>query len=115
MAQLVRDDPRAVAGAKRLRLAVSASSLNGGVETVSLSFDGTTRLGEALNIVARYCSADFTLEQRLVRFVTVAQHMDAAGLAGLISRVILQELRLNLADIVGFQRDSAAVNEWRCS
>ena len=30
MAQLVRDDPRAVAGAKRLRLAVSASSLNGG-------------------------------------------------------------------------------------
>ena len=36
MAQLVRDDPRAVAGAKRLRLAVSASSLNGGSRLYSL-------------------------------------------------------------------------------
>ena len=50
----------------------------------SLAFDGTTRLGEALNVVARFCTEQFVLEQRLVRFVTLAQHADGAALAGVI-------------------------------
>lgn len=76
----------------------------------SLAFDGTTRLGEALNIVARFCTEGFVLEQRLVRFLTLARHADGAALAGVISSLVLQQLRMPIDSIVGFLRDSAAVN-----
>ena len=50
----------------------------------SLAFDGTTRLGSAVNIVARFCTEQFHVQQRLVRFITLAKHADGAALAGLI-------------------------------
>ena len=79
-------------------------------QRLSLSFDGTTRLGEAVNIVARWCSSSFTIKQRLVRFVTLQQHADGARLAGLITALVLQQLHLPFDAVVAFSRDSAAVN-----
>ena len=38
---------------------------------VTAIFDGTTRVGEALNVILRYCTADFHVVQRLVAFVTL--------------------------------------------
>lgn len=77
---------------------------------ISLAFDGTTRLGEAVNIVARFTTADYRVVTRLVRFVTLSKHVDGAGLAGLLTTVVMQQLRLPLNCVVGFMRDSAAVN-----
>jgi hypothetical protein len=40
---------------------------------IAIAFDGTTRLGEALNITGRWCSADFYLRLRLLDFTTLAK------------------------------------------
>ena len=38
---------------------------------IGIAFDGTTRLGEAINVTARYCSADFEIVMRLMDFTTL--------------------------------------------
>jgi hypothetical protein len=43
---------------------------------VGISFDGTTRLGEAINTTARWCSLNFELEKRLIDFSTMEKHLD---------------------------------------
>ena len=40
---------------------------------IALAFDGTTRLGEAVNITARWCSIDFHIGLRLIDFTTLAK------------------------------------------
>jgi hypothetical protein len=77
---------------------------------ISLAFDGTTRLGEAVNVVSRHVTHDFTLVHRLVRFVTLSQHATAADLAGFLTRMVVQQFGLSFDRVVGFLRDSAAVN-----
>ena len=46
---------------------------------ISISFDGTFRLGEAINITGRWCSTDFHLCLRLLDFSTLAVHADKVG------------------------------------
>ena len=46
---------------------------------VSAVFDGLTRVGEAVAMILRFCTANFKLKQLLVSFVTVAKHMDIDG------------------------------------
>ena len=43
---------------------------------IGIHFDGTTRLGEAINMTGRWCTADFFLMQRLLTFVTTQKHCD---------------------------------------
>ena len=77
----------------------------------SFIFDGTTRLGEATNFVARWVSDTFTIEQRLVRFITTAVHLNGDGLYRLFMTQIAPQLALDCATfIVGFSRDSCATN-----
>lgn len=42
---------------------------------VSVIFDGTTRLGEALAIVVRFITADWEIKQRLVRLQLIAKSL----------------------------------------
>ena len=77
---------------------------------LSLAFDGTTRLGEAVNVVGRFCSSDFVITRRLLRFVTLARHADAAAIAGLITNLVVGQLHIPFDRIVGWLHDSAAVN-----
>jgi hypothetical protein len=58
---------------------------------VSSAFDGTTRLGEAMNMVNRWCTADFKLVKRLTMFKTVLKHMNHKELARLIDEKLLIE------------------------
>eukprot|EP00966_Prymnesium_polylepis_P151402 3498547-Prymnesium_polylepis.1 len=44
----------------------------------SAIFDSTTRLGELMNLVLRWCTEDFYIVQRLASLITLAHHM--AGL-----------------------------------
>ena len=79
-------------------------------EYVSSSFDGTSRLGEAVNMVNRWCTADFHLEKRLTMFKTVLKHMDHKELARLIGEKLLRELKITVLHHVAFERDSCKVN-----
>ena len=79
-------------------------------EHFAIIFDGTTRLGEAVNIVTRSITDDFRIRMRLVGFETAKVHMDAPALFRLISATLQRKLGLDLNFCVAYARDSCAVN-----
>lgn len=74
------------------------SEMNG--QYFSISFDGTTRYGEAVNVTGRYCTASFKIETRLLRFVTTKLHLASRQLSSLITKIICTDLRLDPAMLV---------------
>ena len=76
----------------------------------SIMFDGTTRLGELMNVVARWCTKDFHLVQRLIALRTFAKHLNAQQLAVFITQLLLGTLKMSIKNVTGFERDSAAIN-----
>lgn len=80
----------------------------------SIAFDGTTRLGEAINIVGRFCNESFRLRTRLLRFLTTKQHTNHRQLASLISRTLCTEYGLDPDHLVGLSRDSVSTNGAAC-
>lgn len=42
---------------------------------ISIIFDGTTRMGEAMGIVVRYVSSEWEIKQRLVRLQLLAEYV----------------------------------------
>jgi hypothetical protein len=77
---------------------------------VTLIFDGTTRIGEAVNVCARFITDDFELVQRLVAFKTTEKSMDGPGLSRFINEIVQKQLQLDSDLIVGGARDSCSTN-----
>lgn len=50
-------------------------------ENVSFIFDGTTRIGEALAIILRHVTSDFTIKQYLIRLQMLVKSMNGEELA----------------------------------
>ena len=48
---------------------------------IGIAFDGTTRLGEAINTTGRWCTKDFEIIMRLLDFTTLKKHVDNVALA----------------------------------
>lgn len=82
---------------------------------LGISFDGTSRLGEAVNLTGRTCTGDFELSNRLLRFVTVLKHMNAPEFATIITRILCTELSIDPANLVCMSRDSVSVNGATCT
>lgn len=61
-------------------------------QQLAIQFDGTSRLGEAINVVGRFVTEDFQINMRLLRFLTLAKHVDGDKLASLLN-TILSELK----------------------
>ena len=81
---------------------------------VGIAFDGTTRLGEAINITGRWCSSEFRLVKRLLDITTLEQHVTHQFLASHISDVTGRQRSIPNAMIVNTARDSVAVNGAAC-
>lgn len=81
---------------------------------IGISFDGTSRLGEAINIVGRFCSEKFDIHTRLLRFITSKLHLKGAQFCALILRVMCTELGLQPENVVSMSRDSVLVNGAAC-
>ena len=80
-------------------------------QRVTIIFDGTSRLGEALVLILRWIPADFSkVEQRLVAFRTTFAHTNGTELAQLIMSVLLTTMKLQPNSIVGGARDSCSTN-----
>ena len=73
-------------------------------------FDGTSRLGELMNNVLRYCDTDFTLHQRLVLLITYEKHLTGVQISKMLTVLYLTTFKLQIERLIGFGRDSAAVN-----
>ena len=80
---------------------------------VGFSFDGTTRLGEAINTVAKWCAKDFYLQKRLVDFTTTKKHVNHVQLASHIVEVS-RERGIGATYVVNLARDSVKVNGAAC-
>jgi hypothetical protein len=78
-------------------------------QSVSLEFDGTTRMGEILAFVARFCSEDFVLHHRLIELTTLQHHGNGQTLAFALTSVLVSYV-IPPHLVVSVARDSASVN-----
>ena len=76
----------------------------------TLIFDGTTRLGEAVNMVTRTITDNFDIRMRLVAFKTTLVHMNGDGLFRLIATTLQRILGIDLDYCVSYARDSCSTN-----
>lgn len=83
-------------------------------EFLGICFDGTSRLGEAVNVVGRMCSPEFELQTRLLRFQTARTHLNGAQFASMLTRIICTELAVPPENLVCISRDSVLVNGAAC-
>ena len=77
---------------------------------ISVIFDGTTRLGEALAIVVRFVTADWEVKQRLVRLQLLAKSLKGEELAREIIMVLAQHYNVQNNSLCASMRDGASVN-----
>ena len=77
---------------------------------VSVIFDGTTRLGEALVIVVRFITADWEIKQRLVRLQLIVKSLKGDDLACEIITVLAQQYNVQNSSLCAAMRDGASVN-----
>lgn len=71
-------------------------------------------MGEAINVVSRFCTPDFKLHTRLLSFETAQAHLNAAQFATMITRIICTDLAVPPEMLVCISRDSVLVNSATC-
>ena len=80
-------------------------------QRVCVIFDGTTRLGECIAILLRWCPANFKkVEQRLVALRTTQTHMDGDELGALINTVLGTTCGVETVNLICGARDSCSTN-----
>ena len=79
-------------------------------QPISLIFDGTTRWGEAIAIVARFVSDDWKIQRRLVQLTTVAKAVTAPQPAQVINKCVSTRYQHPAELVVAAMRDGASVN-----
>ena len=81
---------------------------------VGISFDGTTRLGEAINTTARWCSEVFDLQLRLIDFSTMEKHLSHQEFAVHEQDLLMRKCLIRPQNVVSFSRDSVSLNGAAC-
>ena len=80
-------------------------------QRVCVIYDGTTRLGECIAVLLRWCPSDFgKIEQRLVALRTTETNMDGNELGAFILTILLTTCRVRTVDVVCSARDSCSTN-----
>jgi hypothetical protein len=75
----------------------------------SLTIDGTRRNGEAIAGVARYCSQDYVIRNRLVLFITTEKNVNGQQLAVLVTNLWMR-LSKRVEELTCVARDACSVN-----
>jgi hypothetical protein len=78
-------------------------------KNVSVIFDGTTRLGEALVIVLRFVD-DFVIKQHLVRFLTLTKSLTGEEIARELINVLSVEYSISSERVLASMQDRASTN-----
>ena len=77
---------------------------------VSVIFDGTTHLGEAMAILVRFVSDEWSLEQRLLRVQILAKSMTGEEVARELINVLSMRYGITSDRLFATMRDRASVN-----
>ena len=80
-------------------------------QRVCVIFDGTTRLGECIAVLIRWCPPGFEeIQQRLVALRTTKAHMNGDELGALINTIIGTTCGVQTINVVCGARDSCSTN-----
>ena len=77
---------------------------------VSVIFDGTTRLGEAMVIIVRFIDSEWAIQQRLVRMQLLAKSLTGEEIARELLFVLQAQYGIASGLLVAAMRDRASVN-----
>ena len=77
---------------------------------LSVIFDGTSRLGEALAIVLRFINDDFSIQQRLVRMQMLTKSLTGEEIARELITVLSVAYSIHPDNLLGAMRDRASTN-----
>ena len=77
---------------------------------ISVTFDGTTRLGETLAIVVRYVDEKWYIQQRLVRLQLLVKSLNGEEIAREIINVLSATYSIRPNSLLATMRDRASVN-----
>ena len=77
---------------------------------VSVIFDGTTRLGEAMAIIVRFVDAEWGIQQRLIRIQLLAKSLTGEEIARELLFVLQAQYGIASGLLVATMRDRASVN-----
>jgi len=77
---------------------------------LSIIFDGTTRMGEALAILVRFVDNEYSIQQRLIRFQLLSKSLAGEELAREIITVLQAHYKVLPGSLVGTMHDRAPVN-----
>ena len=77
---------------------------------VSVVFDGTTRLGEALAVVVRFVDRSVTIQQRLIRLQLLAKSMTGEEIATELINSLSVQYSVSSNLVVAMMHDRAACN-----
>ena len=77
---------------------------------VSVIFDGSTHLGEALAIILRFVGDDFVVKQRLIRVRVLAKSLSGKELTRELVACLSTTFQLPPDKVIAASRDGAAVN-----
>lgn len=81
-----------------------------GTEFVSVIFDGTSRLGQALTLVLRFVGLDWTIVQRLFRVQLLAKSLSGEEIAHEIISVSSTAYGIGSNQLLACMRDGASTN-----
>ena len=79
-------------------------------EFVSVIFDGTSRLGEALAVVFQFVGVDWTIEQRLVRVQLLVKSLSGDEIACEIISILSTSYGIESNRLLACMRDGASTN-----
>ena len=77
---------------------------------LSVIFDGTSRLGEALAVIVRFIGEDWTLEHRLIRMQMLSKSMTGQEVARELISVLSVTYGVRSELLLAAMRDRASVN-----
>jgi hypothetical protein len=77
---------------------------------VSVIFDGTSTLGEALAVVLRFVEDDWTIERRLVRVQLLAKSLPGEEIA----RELISVLSTAYSKPIAGMYERWCINKWCC-
>ena len=84
-------------------------------QQLSVIFDGTSRLGEALVVVLRFVNRDWSVQQRLVRMQMLSKSLAVEEIARELINVLSITYSIRPINLQAAMRDRAEPTMWLCT
>ena len=79
-------------------------------KSISITFDGTSRVGEVFVLVVRFVSSDWSIQQRLISLKMLVKSMTGDEIARLVIGMLSTEFRICSEQVLGIMHDCASSN-----